>query len=201
MKNYKLVWRNENSQELDLNYGNTKIKTEFDDLKDAYNAFKKLDVNSFDFEEGHEYELCKIVDGEHTDWSDEELKSINQPLNSWVIKSQNPIIMKNVNLNLGMYEQRLSSDLNKLQEIFAYADDVQLYDVSKSFNGHGHYRINLELIINGITKKFTTVIDTMTVIDDWNDEDGNVTSETIMYVIGKFEDQIDEYLIEISEKA
>ena len=109
--------------------------------------------------------------------------------------------MKNVNLNLGMYEQRLSSDLNKLQEIFAYADDVQLYDVSKSFNGHGHYRINLELIINGITKKFTTVIDMMTVIDDWNDEDGNVTSETIMYVIGKFEDQIDEYLIEISEKA
>ena len=61
MKNYKLVWRNENSQELDLNYGNAKIKTEFDDLKDAYNAFKKLDVNSFDFEEGHEYELCKIV--------------------------------------------------------------------------------------------------------------------------------------------
>jgi len=201
MKNYKLVWRNENSQELDLNYGNTKIKTEFDDLKDAYNAFKKLDVNSFDFEEGDEYELCKIVDGEHTDWIDEELKSINQPLNTLVIKSLNQPIMKNVNLNLGMYEQRLSSDLNKLQEIFANADDVQLYDVSKSFNGHGHYRINLELIINGITKKFTTVIDMMTVIDDWNDEDGNVTADTIMYVIGKFEDQIDEYLIEVSEKA
>ena len=88
MKNYKLVWRNENSQELDLNYGNAKIKTEFDDLKDAYNAFKKLDVNSFDFKEGHEYELCKIVDGEHTDWSDEELKSINQPLNTWITKTQ-----------------------------------------------------------------------------------------------------------------
>ena len=44
MKNYKLVWRNENSQELDLNYGNTKIKTEFDDLKDAYNAFKKQET-------------------------------------------------------------------------------------------------------------------------------------------------------------
>ena len=41
----------------------------------------------------------------------------------------------------------------------------------------------------------------MTVIDDWNDEDGNVTADTIMYVIGKFEDQIDEYLIEVSEKA
>ena len=109
--------------------------------------------------------------------------------------------MKKVNLNLGMYEQRLFSNLVKLQEIFANADDVQLYDVSKSFNGHGHYRVNLELIINGITKTFSTVIDVMTVIDDWNDEDGDVTSETIMYVIGKFEDQIDEYLIEISEKA
>ena len=41
----------------------------------------------------------------------------------------------------------------------------------------------------------------MGVIDDWNDEDGNVTPDTIMYVIGKFEDQIDKYLIEISEKA
>jgi hypothetical protein len=97
-----------------------------------------------------------------------------------------------------MYEQRLSNHLEELQNIFQNADDVQLYDVSKSFSGHGHYRINLELIINGIAKTFTTVIDTMTVIDDWNDEDGNITSETIMYVIGKFEDQIDEHLIEVS---
>ena len=106
--------------------------------------------------------------------------------------------MKNVNLNLGMYEQRLSNHLEELQKIFQYADDVQLYDVSKSFNGHGHYKITLELIINGIAKTFITVIDNMTVMDDWNDEDGNVTSDTIMYVVGKFEDQIEEYLIEIS---
>ena len=109
--------------------------------------------------------------------------------------------MKKVNLNLGMYDQRLSNKVEELTEIFQYADDVQLYDISKSFNGYGHYRITLELILNGITKTFSTVIDNMTVIDDWNDEDGNITSETIMYVIGKFEDQINEYLIEISEKA
>ena len=109
--------------------------------------------------------------------------------------------MKKVNLNLGMYDQRLSNKVEELTEIFQYADDVQLYDISKSFSGHGHYRITLELILNGITKTFSTVIDNMTVIDDWNDEDGNITSETIMYVIGKFEDQINEYLIEISEKA
>jgi len=109
--------------------------------------------------------------------------------------------MKKVNLNLGMYTQRLSNKVEELKGIFQYADDVQLYDISKSFSGHGHYRITLELILNGTSKTFSTVIDTMTVIDDWNDEDGNVTSETIMYVIGKFEDQIDKYLIEISEKA
>ena len=96
--------------------------------------------------------------------------------------------MKKVNLNLGMYTQRLSNKVEELTEIFQYADDVKLYDISKSFNGHGHYRINLELIINGTSKTFSTVIDTMTVIDDWSDEDGNVTTETIMYVIGKFED-------------
>ena len=109
--------------------------------------------------------------------------------------------MKKVNLNLGMYSQRLSNKVEELTEIFQYADDVQLYDVSKSFSGYGHYRITLELILNGTSKTFSTVIEAMTVIDDWNDEDGNVTSETIMYVIGKFEDQIEEYLIEISEKA
>ena len=109
--------------------------------------------------------------------------------------------MKKVNLNLGMYSQRLSNKVEELTEIFQYADDVQLYDISKCFNGHGHYRINLELILNGTSKTFSKVIDNMGVIDDWNDEDGNVTPETIMYVIGKFEDQIDKYLIEISEKA
>ena len=109
--------------------------------------------------------------------------------------------MKKVNLNLGMYSQRLSNKVEELTEIFQYADDVQLYDVSKSFRGHGHYRITLELILNGTSKTFSTVIEAMTVIDDWNDEDGNVTADTIMYVIGKFEDQIDKYLIEISEKA
>jgi len=109
--------------------------------------------------------------------------------------------MKKVNLNLRMYDQRLSNKVEELKEIFQYADDVQLYYVSKSFSGHGHYRITLELILNGTSKTFSTVIDNMGVIDDWSDEDGNVTAETIMYVIGKFEDQIDEYLIEISEKA
>ena len=100
-------------------------------------------------------------------------------------------------LNLGMYDSRLSGKKEELEKIFANCNEVQLHHISKSPSGHGHYRVNLYLIINGVCKDFTSVITNMTIIDEWNDEDGNITCETIMYVIEKFEDRIDDFVGEL----
>lgn len=65
--------------------GNNNIINEFNKLKVAFESYKKLDVN--DLLDDQEYELAKYdEDNIALDWEDEELKSINQPLGSWITK-------------------------------------------------------------------------------------------------------------------
>lgn len=105
--------------------------------------------------------------------------------------------MKELNLTLGMYADRLSSRLNYVKSVFEGAEDVWLYDLSKSPSGHGHYKITLHVDFNKIPKVFTVNTSDMQLIDDWNDDDGNITSETIISVLDVFEEQIREYIEEI----
>jgi len=66
--------------------GDNKIINQFDNIQEAFNSFEKLNVN--DLQDGQEYELAKY--GENNvalNWDNEELDAINQPLGSWVTKS------------------------------------------------------------------------------------------------------------------
>ena len=102
--------------------------------------------------------------------------------------------MKTLELNLGMYTERLSSDVEDLTTLFNGCTSVQLWDVDKLPSGHGHFKISVEFIINGVTKKFSSKTSNMSIIDNWNDDDGNITGDTIMEVINYFEDEIKEYI-------
>lgn len=67
--------------------GNNSIIKEFTSLKCAFISYKELNVN--DLEDGQEYELCKYDEYNNAlDWSNEELASIGNKLNTWVTKAK-----------------------------------------------------------------------------------------------------------------
>jgi hypothetical protein len=66
---------------------NSNIINEFENLQEAFESYKKLDVK--DLVDEQHYELVKYNGYDMAlDWKDEELKSINQPLGAWVTKSK-----------------------------------------------------------------------------------------------------------------
>lgn len=66
--------------------GDNKIINQFDNIQEAFNSFKELNVN--DLQDGQEYELAKYDENNVAlNWDNEELDAINQPLGSWVTKS------------------------------------------------------------------------------------------------------------------
>lgn len=58
-------------------------------LNEAFSFFNSLNIDDLDETNGEkdEYELAPYLDEELQDWTDEELESINMPLNQWVIKN------------------------------------------------------------------------------------------------------------------
>ncbi|NJM14888.1 MAG: hypothetical protein HC896_05470 [Bacteroidales bacterium] len=66
---------------------NSALVKEFDNFKEAFAAFKELDVN--DLEDEQEYELLQVDSyGDTVDWTDDILTSVGHRL-GWITKSKN----------------------------------------------------------------------------------------------------------------
>lgn len=58
-----------------------------EDLKKAFDYFNTLNVEDLE-DDSFEYELAPYNEEGLTDWHEDELMSINQPVNEWVVKSK-----------------------------------------------------------------------------------------------------------------
>ena len=95
---------------------------------------------------------------------------------------------------LGIYQERLTADSEELEVLFKGYKNIHICNIDKRCIRKGLYKLILELHINGTTKKFTTTTRNVIMIEEWNDDDGKMSSDTIMSIITIFANDIKEHI-------
>lgn len=98
---------------------------------------------------------------------------------------------------LGIYQERLTVDSEELEVLFKGYKNIHICNIDKRCIRKGLYKLILELHINGTTKKFTTTTRNVIMIEEWNDDDGKMSSDTIMSIITIFANDIKEHIDEL----